>query len=139
MHFVAIGISIRHLLDWGFFWEKYGQEVDCDWLLGVLSKYKMDSFFKTINVICVEELGFNAGIFPKVQFSPYIKDKVLKDILCPEYDWTEVHRLRFVSRMVFKYKRWKAGAWKRELCYKEGEWVSVWSSIRAHLLQPVDI
>ena len=139
MHFVAIGISIRHLLDWGFFWKRYGHEVDCDWLLEVLSTYKMDSFFNTINAICVEELGFNSSVFPKVQFNPYIKERVLKDILCPEYDWAEVHRLKLFSRIVFKYKRWKASAWKRELCYKEGEWVTFWSSIRAHLLQPVDI
>ena len=139
MHFVAIGIAIRHLLDWGFFWEKYGQEVDCEWLQGVMSKYTMDTFFNTINAICVEELGFNSCIFPSAQFNPYIKDCVLKDILCPEYDWTEVHRLNFLSRLVFKYKRWQAGSWKRKLCYKEGDWITFWSSIRAHLLQPVDI
>lgn len=139
MHFVAIGITIRHLLDWGFFWEKFGQDVDYEWLLDILSKYKMDTFFNIINAICVEELGFNYGAFPKIQYNADVKDRVLKDILSPEYDKTEVHRLRFLSRMVFKYKRWKSNAWKRELCYNEGEWVSFWSSIRAHLLQPVDI
>lgn len=139
MHFVAIGITIRHLLDWAFFWEKFGEEVNKDWLLGVLNDYNMTTFFNIINAICVEDLGFESGIFPSVQFSPFLKEKVLKEILNPEYDWEDAFRLKFLPRLVFKYKRWKSGAWKRKMCYTEGEWSSFWTNIRTHLLQPTSI
>lgn len=136
MHFVACGINIRNILDWGFFWEKQGNDVDLDWLKGILEKYKMNTFFNIINAICVDNLGFDSYIFPIVQFNQELKEKVFKDTLSPDFDWKEAHRLSFFPRLVFKYKRWKAGAWKRELCFKESTLSSFLWSVRSHLLKP---
>lgn len=139
MHFVACGINIRNILDWGFFWEKQGKEVDINWLKGILEKYKMDLFFNIINAICVDNLGFESYIFPSVQFNPELKEKVFIDTLSPDFDWTEAHRLSFFPRLVFKYNRWKSGAWKRDICYGENEWTSFWTSLRSHLEKPSSI
>lgn len=139
MHFVARGIQLRILLDWGFFWEKHWNEVDTDRIIGFIKKYGMMDFFNIANAICVDDLGFNSGIFPVVQFNPELKKRVMNDILQPEYDWKEAHRLSFFPRLVFKYKRWKSGMWKRELCYGESSWESFWSSVWSHLLKPRSI
>lgn len=139
MHFVAEGNTFRQILDWAFFWENHGSEVEVEWYKDVLEKYNMLSYHNIINAICVEELGFEASLFPSVQFNPVMKDKVLQDIFSSEYDWKDAHQPGFFSRIIFKYKRWKGGSWKRELCYGESDWDAFWQSVWMHLLKPSSI
>ena len=103
-HFAAAEITLRHVLDWAFFVEKHTKEIDWEWLIDVLKKFHMIEFYNTINAICLGDLGFDAKIFPSVQFHPDLKDKVLKDILYPKYSASEPSRL--IPRLVYKYRRW---------------------------------
>ena len=137
--FAATGLNLRQLLDWAFFWEKHGDEVDEKWLYGLIEKHHMATFFNIINAICVEELGFQSNIFPSVQYVPYLKDRVLKEILEPKFDWQKAHDKNVIKRILFKYRRWKGGAWKRELCCGEGPIESFAWSVRSHLLKPASI
>lgn len=139
MHFVACGINLRNILDWAFFWEKEGEKVDKVWIKEIAEQFHMSAFLNIINDICVDNLGFASSIFPCVQFSPDMKERVLKDTLYPEFDWTEAHKRSLIPRLVFKYRRWKAASWKRELCYGESDWESFWTSVRSHLLKPSSI
>ena len=97
----------------------------------------MLDFYNTINAICVEDLGFDASIFPNVQFTPFLKDSVLNDILYPEYTADEPSRL--LPRLIYKYKRWKGNGWKHEMCFNESMWSAFWSGIWSHLLKPSSI
>lgn len=133
-HFASSNINLRQVLDWAFFVEKHTKEVDWGWLIGVLKKYHMIEFYNTINAICVGNLGFDAKIFPSVQFHPDLKDKVLNDILYPKYTASEPSRL--IPRLVYKYRRWQGNAWKQELCYRESRWSAFWSGVWGHLLKP---
>ena len=136
-HFASTGLSLRQLLDWAFFVEKHGEAVDWKWLMSVLEEFGMLPAFKIFNAICVEDLGFDASIFHKVQFSPSLKDRVLNDILTPEFIGEEP---RFIlSRILFKYRRWKANQWKHELCFKESMWSAFWSGVWGHILKPNQI
>lgn len=136
-HFAAAEISLRQVLDWAFFVEKNGKDVDWEWLMTVLNKYHMKDFFNLINAICVDDLGYDLHIFPTIQFEPFLKDRVLNDILRPEFSENEKEGL--LSRMVFKYRRWKANGWKHELCFKESMWSAFWSGVWSHLLKPKSI
>lgn len=135
--FTSFSMSLRQLIDWGFFVEKHTKEVDWEWLIGVLKKFHMMDFYNIISAICVEDLGFEASIFPIVQFQPDLKDKVLNDILYPKYSASEPSRL--IPRLVYKYRRWKGNAWKQELCYSESRWSAFWSGVWGHLLKPKSI
>ncbi len=139
MHFVAVGITFRLILDWAFFWEKHGKDVDIKRYMKVLNEFNMTTFFNIINAICVEELGFNPNIFPNIQFSPLLKEQILYDIFYPQYDKKDAHQPGVLSRIAFKYKRWKGSAWKRELCYGESSWNAFWQSVWMHLLKPSSI
>ena len=136
-HFAAAEITLRQVLDWAFFVEKHTMEVDWNWLVSLLDQYHMNEFFNCINAICVEDLGFSATIFPYTQFSPSLKDKVLSDILEPEYTAEEPNG--FVRRMAYKYLRWQGNAWKQRLCYNESRWSMFWSGIWAKLIKPASI
>ena len=136
-HFASENINLRQILDWGFFAEKHTKEVDWKWLDRVLEKYGMKEMYGIINGICVEELGFDASIFSFVQFIPHIKDRVFNDVMNPEF--AEKQPSWFLPRMIFRFRRWMANAWKHELCYNESLWSAFWSGVWNHLLKPSSI
>lgn len=136
-HFAAAEINLRQVLDWAFFVEKHTKEVDWKWLLSELERYHMKEFFNLINAICVEDLGFSVDIFPSVRFVPELKERVLEDILDPEY--TAAEPCGFLPRVIYKYKRWQGNAWKQEMCYGESRWSAFWSGIWAKILKPSSI
>ena len=136
-NFASTGFNLRQLLDWGFFAEKHGSEIDWNWLDKQLQHFGMKKLYDIFNAICVGDLDFDVNIFPKVQFDPMMKDRVLNDILSPEFN--EKERGGFFSRAIFKYRRWKANAWKHELCFSETMWSAFWSGVKSHLLKPSSI
>lgn len=136
-NFAAAGMKLRQLLDWAFFVKAHSTEIDWNWLEGVLETCGMKCLYDVFNAICVSDLGFDVSIFPQVQFDPCLKDRVLNDILSPEF--SEKEKGGFVSRAVYKYRRWRANAWKHELCFKESMWSAFWSGIWSHLLKPASI
>ena len=135
--FVSAVLTLRQVLDWAFFVEKQGEDVDWDWLLKVLEQYHLIEFFNCINAICVEDLGFVPSIFPYVQFSPFLKNRIFNEIMSPEYSLEEPKGL--LRRIVYKYRRWKAGEWKHKLCYNESMWSAFWSGVWNHILKPSSI
>lgn len=135
--FTSFSMTLRQMLDWAFFVEKHTGEIDWKWLIEVLEKYHMMDFFNTINAICVEDLGFEASIFHSVQFKPELKERVLNDILEPEFSVEEPSSM--IPRLVYKYKRWRGNSWKHELCYQESMWTSFWYGVWGHLLKPKSI
>lgn len=135
--FTSFSVNVRQLLDWAFFVEKNGKYIDWDWLVEVLKKYYMMDFFNTINAICVDDLGFDVSLFHNVQFKPDLKEKVLKNILEPEFTANEPSRI--MPRLVYKYKRWRGNAWKHKMCYHESMWSAFWSGVWSHLLKPSSI
>lgn len=135
--FTTSSVTLRQLLDWAFSVQKYHNDIDWEWLKGVLTKYKMVDFYNSINAICVEELGFEASMFHGVQFNLTMKENVLNDLLCPKFERSEPKWL--LPRLVYKFRRWTANGWKRELCYDESGWSSLWSGICNHLLKPASI
>ena len=136
-NFASTGFQLRQLLDWGFFVEKHKKEIDWNWLEGVLEKYGMKKLYDVFNAICVDNLGFDATLFHVVQFEPRLKERVLNDILSPEF--SEAENGGFIRRAIYKYRRWKANAWKHELCFSESMWSAFLSGVKSHLLKPSSI
>ena len=133
-HFPSIGINLRNVLDWAFFIEMHTKEIDWKWLEAVIEEYHMRDFYNCINAICVENLGFNAGMFPSVQYLPSLKEMVLNDILDPEFTIDEPDGL--FRKWIHKYRRWRGNRWKQELCYRESAWSVFWSGVMIHLVKP---
>ena len=136
-HFAAEGITLRQVLDWGFFVEKHKNEVDWKWLEETLERFGMKQMYDIFNAICVDELGFELGLFPKIQYSPMLKDRVLNDILAREFAGKLPKNV--ICRVPYKYRRWKANEWKHELCYNESMRSAFWNGVKNHLLKPSSI
>jgi len=136
-HFASIEITFRQILDWAFFVERHGCNIDWNWFKGQIERFHLTDFYNCINEICVSDLGFDVKIFPNVQFDPYLKNRVQKDILSPYFDRGIPKNV--IKRIVWKYRRWKANEWKHKLCYKESMWSAFWSGVWSHLLKPSSI
>ena len=136
-HFASECVNLRQVLDRGFFVKKHTKDVDWKWLDGILERNCMKEFHGIINAICVKELGFHESIFSYVQFVPHSKDRVFNDVLNPEF--ADKKPLWFLPRMIFRYRRWMANAWKHRLCYKDSMWSAFWSGVWNHLLKPASI
>lgn len=136
-HFSSSEIKFRQLLDWAFFIEKHGKDVDWKWFMSEAERFGMTRLFNAFNAICVEEFGFSPSIFPVVQYDPMLKERVLKEIIEPSFSGLEPKGV--IRRVFFKYRRWKANGWKHELCYKESMWSAFWSGVWSHILKPSSI
>ena len=137
IHFAAERTSIRQLLDWGFFVKAHGKEVEWTFVTSVLERFGLKELFDIFNAICVEDLGFDTMIFPRIQFSPLLKDRVVNEMLSPEFG--EQLPKKLIPRVIFKFRRWTGNAWKHELCYKESMWSAFRSGVKNHLLKPSSI
>lgn len=137
LHFVGTELTFRQILDWAFFLHKHGKEVDWKMLLPVIDEYGMTPFLNTLNSICVEDFGFDAHIFPTVQFNTELKDRVVNEVFSSVYDGDKSKNV-FV-RSFKRYQRWRSNAWKHELCYRESMWSAFWSGVWGHLLKPKSI
>ena len=136
-HFASTDITLRQLLDWAFFVKVHGKDVDWEWLEDVLEQFGMKRMYGIFNAICVDDLGFDVNLFNRVQFEPQLKERVLKDIMSPEFSEEEPNGL--FPRVAFKYRRWKANDWKQALCYKGSRWSAFWSATWNHILKPSSI
>jgi len=136
-NFASTGMQFRQLIDWALFVEKHGKEVDWGWLDDIVERFGMTPIFQIFNAICVEDLGFDPGIFPVFQYEPILKERVLNEIITPEF--SEVEKGGIISRAIYKYRRWKANAWKHKLCYRESMWSAFWSGVKSHLMKPSSI
>lgn len=137
IEFAASSASLRQLVDWALFAKKYIEQIDRVWLEDTLERYGMKRLYDVFNAICVGDLGFDVNIFPKVQFDPSIKDKVLNEILSPAVPNDKPKNV--FSRIAWKWHRWKANEWKHELVYKESMHSAFWSGVWNHLLKPSSI
>lgn len=136
-HFASTEMNLRQILDWAFFVEKHGREIDWEWLIKTLEEFHMKEFFNCLNAICVERIGFEPSIFPKYDIGKEIAERILNDTLFPEF--SEQEPKGFFPRVWFKFRRWKAQGWKRRLCYKENALASFFSGVWAHVLKPSSI
>lgn len=137
VHFAATELILRQLLDWAFFVKAHGKEVDWLWLEGILEEYGMKRLYDVFNAICVGDLGFDVNIFPKVQFEPEVKEKVINEILNPAIP-NDIPKT-LIPRVFWKYRRWKANEWKHKLVYRESIWSAFLSGVWSHLLKPASI
>ena len=136
-HFAAEEVEMRQILDWAFFVQKNHDKINWDWLTGVFRQFRMTDFFSIVNSICVEDLGFDKSLFPEYSVDGDLKNRVLNEILSPEFHEEEPKSL--LPRILFKYRRWQANSWKQKLCFPENRFKSFFRSVWSHMLKPKKI
>lgn len=119
-HFATESITLRHLLDWAFFVNKYHSQINWDQLYANAEKVNMHIFMDCQNAICVNELGFPAEHFPVRASRPALEKRIFMDILFPEFkDEAPPMRRNFLKYCYVKTRRNFANRWKYDITYKE--------------------
>lgn len=137
MHFAAVNIGLRHVLDWYVFVERNAGRIDWEELCALAREANMDRFLGCLNAICAEELGLDASLLPPPACDPKLKERVLNEILSPEFSAPKPTGL--LPNMWFKTRRWWANRWKHRIVYDEGLAGAFVNSVRAHLKRPKSI
>jgi len=111
-HFAGERITLRQLLDWGLFIEKHSAEVDWEMVLPFIKQMGCWKFFCALNGICKDALGISAEKFPDFERAVRLEERVLNDILEPEFSGSG-------SGPFIKFRRWCANIWKHRIVYDE--------------------
>lgn len=131
-HFASVDLSLRIILDWGFFVK--GNKVDWDWLLTTLDKVGMKEYLAVINAICVKYLGFEASLFPVLPVKDALVDRSFADVMHPEVE-KEQHE-NTILEIIFRFKRWWKNRWKHDMVFRENIWQSLVTQLVSHILKP---
>lgn len=136
-HFAATEMNLRQLIDWGTFVYKHGKEVDWNMVKSVAKEYNLYRFMNCQNALCIDYLGFPSDAFPTFERDEALEDRVIHDILHPEFN--EKVPSGFFKGLLFKYKRWKANSWKHKITFPESLAETLLTQLFAHLLKPASL
>lgn len=134
-HFAAAKMHLRHLLDWGTFVVKYSGRVDWAGLETFVESVGMTPIYRILNGICVDYLGFPAEVFPSGRNAS--EQRVLADVLSPEF--SDPCPSFLLSQWLWRYRRWRRGAWKQKLVYPESMFRTFFVQLKSHLMKPAEL
>lgn len=120
--FATVRTSLRHLLDWATFVQS--SDVDWDFVHTIARENNMSRFLDAINGVCIKYLGYPEELFPIENIDVALRDRVLGDIVHPEFEDKIPpisNRLRYGW---IKTKRLWANRWKYKIVYDESIWES---------------
>ena len=132
-HFASTEMTIRQVLDWGFYMEKHHQEIDWDTYLPYIKQEGMFRFYNLLGLFCMRHLGFDASIFHSL-YEDDLFERFSKEILSPEFEDRENGRL--LHSLSVKPRRWWHNRWKNRLCYLDGAFSEFTYGLWAKLLKP---
>lgn len=134
VHFAAINIGLRHVLDWCVFVAHCHDRIDWPALYAVARETRMVGFLNCLNALCVDCLGLEAPSLPDFERDAELEKRVLDEILSPAFSGEQPEGLLRVVR--FKIRRWWANRWKHRLVFDEGLAGAFVHSAWAHLKRP---
>lgn len=127
LHFATERLLLRQVLDWGLTVQS-AKDIDWDFVLGVVREQKMERFLDCMIEICVCDLGMDESSFPPFQPQSRLKDRVLGDILSPEFNEENDTVIGVNPRyIIYKVRRFLTNRWKYRLVYPTSLWKIFWN------------
>ena len=133
-HFRATQLTLRQLLDWLLFVKKEHKRINWDDLYTFLKKMNLNRFANCLNAIGVKYLGFEKDLFPEIEKDDKLVDRVLNDILSPEF--TEREDGTVIGGLRVKPRRWWHNRWKQRICFPDSLLSDFIHQFYAKLLKP---
>lgn len=118
-HFATERIVLRHVLDWGFVVAKYSDKIRWDEALRFIDEQMMTPLMTCFRDICVDYLGFDEKDFQHIPGGSPLTERVLADILHPEFSEESMPPSMSVKYFIFKTRRFRANRWKYKMVYPE--------------------
>lgn len=133
-HFASTEITLRQLLDWLLFVRAHHNFIDWARLYSLYREYGLERLANIFSTIGVRYLGMQKEIFYDFESDDRLVERVLNDILSPEFK--EYENGTLISGLWIKPRRFWHNRWKHELCYRDS-WLSgfIWTTY-SKLLKP---
>ena len=135
-HFAAEKMSLRQILDWGTFVQRYHDRIDWNGLVSFVDGVGMRPFMDVLDGICVDYLGFPAILFPSGRSDE--ESRVVEDLFAPEFS-DKNPKGHFFGSLLWRYRRWKHNDWKHRLVYPESLLRTFFAQLKAHLMKPASL
>lgn len=113
-HFSTTNMTMRQLLDWAFFVDKYSEEVDWEDSCKFFEEMNLTEFFNLTNAICVDYLGFDAKKFTHDKCDKELEKRIVDDMMDMRF-LLEKPDGNFFQVIWYKISRFRENAWKRKL------------------------
>ena len=133
-HFAAERLTLRQVLDWSLFVSRYSDSINWEWLISQARGVHMDSFLDCLNAVCCEHLGLDRDLVPASNIEIELVKRFMHDVFDPEFSGRIPSG--FFSGLLFRYRRWRANAWKHRMVYPESLFKTFWVQVWSHLLKP---
>ena len=133
-HFASTEITVRQILDWMLFVRYHKSEIN--WRSMYL-KYKDLGLVRMANIlsaIAVKYLGFNKEEFYEFEGNQHLVDRVICDVLDPEFN--EYEDGTFINGIWVKFRRFWTNSWKHKLCYTDSMLSAFLYGVYSKLLKP---
>ncbi len=132
-HFAAGNISIRHLIDWSLFIDRYGEKVDWQKMYALADEFGFRRYLDCLNTMCFDYLG--------LERKPSISVSQEKDIV--ERSWADTLEFgresipdNFIKGWIYRFKRRFANVWKQRMVYRDDIVSSFILSAAPHIIKP---
>lgn len=132
-HFASTHMTVRQVLDWGFFMEKHHKEIQWDDYLTYLKEEGIYRFYNLMGLFCMRHLGFDASIFHGL-YEDTLFGRFSNEIVSPEFKDKENGSL--IHSLSVKPRRWWHNRWKNRLCYPDNAWSEFAYGLWAKILKP---
>jgi len=132
-HFASVKMTVRQVLDWAFFIEKHGMEIELEKYIAYLKEVGMYRFYNVLGLFCIRELGFDAALFHGL-YDDGLYGRFRSEILSPEFKDKENGKL--LHSLSVKPRRWWHNRWKNRLCYPDSPWSEFAYGLWAKILKP---
>ena len=137
-HFAAVGIVLRHIIDWGMFIKHSHQDIDWTWLREVCRAHNMELFLDAMNAMAAELCDIDINDMPGTVRRPELETRILNDILCPEFTVAQP-KSGTMRIIIYKFRRWWTNRWKHRIVYRDGLLRTFVTQLYSHLAKPKSI
>ena len=132
-HFASTEMTVRQIMDWGFFMVNHHQEINWDEYIPYIKQEGMYRFYNLLGLFCMKYLGFDASIFHGL-FEDDLFERFSNEIMNPEFKDHENGKL--LHSLSVKPRRWWHNRWKNRLCYPDNPWEEFIYGLWAKVLKP---
>lgn len=132
--FSTIGMTLRQLVDWAMSVRTYGYSINWLFVYKIAERFNMHIFLSSINGICVRYLGMNDNMFPIRYPNVQLENRIINDILNPEFHDKIPQVNNKFKYAIVKIKRTFINRWKYKISYNDSFckilWTTSWNRIR---------
>ena len=132
-HFAASRLTLRDLVDWTLTCRALHDKVDWDKANTVVKDFGMEPFVAALNAIAEQRLGYS--VTQSLSHSA-TQSHFEHDLL---YGSVADHTTDGLARLDWKFRRWRANAWKRRMVFNDSEPRLLLASLTSHAEKPASI